>query len=618
MPISASPHALDDAKANRPLYLRVLAPTFIMVCLIALLGITSVKALSGVRAYVGGESLWSKARSTAVLHLTDYAVSREDVDYNAFEASLAVPLGDKRARLGMMQAEPDMPLIRQGLVAGGNHPDDVDVMIALFRHFGDQPMFKDAVQAWVEGDALMDQLQTQGHRLHDQVLRGALDAELDTTVAAIRQLNSQLAAQELRFRNDLSHAARLTETLLMGGILLMAALLLTGCIWIMHRSLKRQTQYQQTLRQVTARWELAAKVGGLGMYALDVDSDTVDLDARTAAMHGLAPVAITLPRDMLRERVVALNAGTARQQLEAGIKDGRPIKIQYQVRLDDGSIRHLEAMGSLNNNRQANEGRQLVAIVRDTTDEHLRLQLAAQRDAAQRVAQAQREFLARLSHELRTPLNAILGFAQLLNMDAQQRLSSVQKEQVQWIFDAGQQLLALVEDVLDLTKVEAGEISMSITAVPLQQVLRNSMNLVEGASKENQVTLWADLPEAPISVQADAQRLQQVFINLLTNGCKYNKPGGWLRVRVRQTSQLVSIDFQDDGIGLSATDCEQLFQPFKRVHVQERYIEGTGLGLYIVKQLLEHMGGQITVSSEPGQGSVFTVTLAQSPSSVSH
>src|SRR5690606_20384064 len=120
------------------------------------------------RAYVGGESLWSKARHEAVQHLRDYAVTRDEADYAAFEAALALPLGDQKAREEMLRREPDLAVARQGLIEGGNHPDDVDGMVSLFRRFGEQPALQEALNAWAHGDALLAQLRTTGQRLRQQ------------------------------------------------------------------------------------------------------------------------------------------------------------------------------------------------------------------------------------------------------------------------------------------------------------------------------------------------------------------------------------------------------------------------------------------------------------------
>jgi signal transduction histidine kinase len=177
------------------------------------------------------------------------------------------------------------------------------------------------------------------------------------------------------------------------------------------------------------------------------------------------------------------------------------------------------------------------------------------------------------------------------------------------MLEAGQQLLTMIEDVLDLTKVDAGEITITLQPVELAQVWRASASMVEGVRERYGVTFIDRLSGHDLWVCADPQRLMQVFINLLTNGCKYNRPGGHVVVESWVEEASVVLDFSDDGIGMSPQELTQLFQPFKRMAPMAENIEGTGLGLYIVKQLVERMNGRIEVSSQTDKGSRFTLRL---------
>ena len=166
-----------------------------------------------------------------------------------------------------------------------------------------------------------------------------------------------------------------------------------------------------------------------------------------------------------------------------------------------------------------------------------------------------------------------------------------------------------MEDVLDLTKVEAGEIRMNLQTVDVGPVLEASLTLLDGVAARYQVDFIDRLPETPLLVVADPQRLQQVFMNLLSNGCKYNRPGGHISIEGRQEGDEIVIDISDNGIGMAPEDAAQLFQPFKRVMSSSTYIEGTGLGLYIVRQLVERMRGEVTVDTRDRIGSCFTLRL---------
>ena len=597
--------------APRPwrLYLGLLAPSLAVVCLVALLAVTSVNVLAAVRAYVSGESLWSKARHEAFLHLLDYAQSRDPAYYARYEQALIVPLGDRQARQEMEQADPDMARIRTGFLQGGVHPDDIDGMVALFRRLGNQPLFRDALTAWVDGDALIDRLRESARQLQLQVERGDAPGALMPTLRQLRDINDQLTFTEKRFSASLATASRLTESLLVGSILLSAVLLSLLSVAVMRRSLTRQTAHQQALRAANDRWALAAAASEVGLFEVDIAQDLVHMDGRASALYGLGDQGVTIPRPEVRQMIDTQHRDSLRQGVDNSLHHGAALKTRHLTHGADGITRLLETTGQMDPG-SAENGSRLVGVVRDVTAEQAQTDLAAQRDAAKQVAEAQRIFLSRLSHELRTPLNAILGFAQLLQLDTGRTLTDNQTQQVQWILTAGQQLLVLVEDVLDLTKVEAGEIRMSLQTVELAPVLAASLTLLDGVATRYQVDFIDRLSgAAPLLAVADPQRLQQVFINLLSNGCKYNRPGGHVTIEGHREGDEVVIDISDNGIGMTPEGAAQLFQPFKRVVSSTTYIEGTGLGLYIVRQLVERMRGEVTVDTREGIGSCFTLRL---------
>ncbi|WP_290643490.1 sensor histidine kinase KdpD [Aquabacterium sp.] len=598
---------------SRRLYLYVLAPSVVVVGLVGCMAIVSVMLLGAVRAYVGGESLWSKARNEAVQHLRDYAASHDNTDYVLFEAALKVPLGDRRAREGMSQHTLDTPAIRAAFLDGGNHPDDIGGMITLFRQFGDRDLFKDSLTAWEEGDQLIAHLQAQGQALRLAIQGDASPAQIKAILQGIHQLNEALFQAEIRFSTNLARASRLTENLLVGATLLaMGALSLAGYL-IMRQGLRRQHRYQQDLARANRRLELAVVGAKLGLFELDADGTVVTLDAHAASLYGLPESPVTLPGRALLERVHPEDRRQADQTVQAALAGHHLFRLTVRVVLPGQTQpRYLETIGDLPDKGQ-DPSQRIVGVVRDVTQEQLRQQLFVERDAAEKVAHSQRHFLSRLSHELRTPLNAILGFAQLLSMDRQQPLHATQQRQVEWILDAGQQLLKLVEDVLDLSKVEAGEISIHPNRTELSGIVNASLVLVEAALQRYEVTIVNRIPAQRFHVMADSCRLQQVLVNLLSNGCKYNRPGGHIILDAQEEADQVCLVIADNGVGMTPEDAAILFHPFQRVQAMSAKVEGTGLGLYIVKQLVERMGGQVTVSSELNVGSRFVVRLPKAP-----
>ncbi len=592
-------------------YVSLLALPLIVVTLVTALAIVAVNVLGAARAYVGGESLWSKSRSEAVQHLLRYAESHDEADFQRFHTTLSVVQFNRVAREAMMRPDFDADLARSSFISAGNAPEDVGNMVSLFHYFGDLWLFKEARETWVRGDALIDQLRAQADQLHRVISGGEPDAQVRAAVARMMAVNAELQRAERHFSVTLGHTSRQTETLLISSLVAIACTLTLASLFQVRRVLIKQNEQQAALDAVSRSWELASKAAGLGMYEVDHATDTVTLDAKSAAMHGLPPQPHVVTRAVLRSMIFEEDARATRATVDNAINTGDPYTAVCRVRWPDQSVHAIEATGRLVHSNAPTATGRLVGVMRDVTDELARVETATKRDAAERVAQEQREFLSRLSHELRTPLNAILGFAQLLLLRADQLQPAV-AAQINMIFGAGKQLLALVEDVLDLSKVESGDIRVEQQEVDVCATLRACAALIEGQRAKLGISFIDTLPTGSLMAQADPQRLQQVFINLLTNACKYNRPDGQVVLAAHQDGDRVLIDITDTGIGLSETDAAQLFRPFKRV-ASGAHIEGTGLGLYIVKQLVERMHGHVSVRSEPGQGSCFTVTLPTQP-----
>lgn len=245
-------------------------------------------------------------------------------------------------------------------------------------------------------------------------------------------------------------------------------------------------------------------------------------------------------------------------------------------------------------------------ITRDITDRRAaEIALGTAREEAESASRAKSEFLSRMSHELRTPLNAILGFAQLLDMDS----SAGQRPQVGHILRAGQHLLGLINEVLDIARIEAGRLPLNVEPMPLAAVLHEALTLVSPMAADAGIHL-ASLPPLPSDsgVIADRQRLIQVLLNLLSNAIKYNRADGRVSIEVTIEQSRLRISVLDTGAGIAAHRLELLFKPFERLDADPR-VEGTGLGLALSKSLLEMMDGSLGVHSTPGSGSRFTLEL---------
>lgn len=228
---------------------------------------------------------------------------------------------------------------------------------------------------------------------------------------------------------------------------------------------------------------------------------------------------------------------------------------------------------------------------------------------------AKNEFLSRMSHELRTPLNAILGFAQLLELEVE---TADQRESVEQILRGGRHLLSLINEVLDLSRVESGTLALSLEPVATADILAETRSLVGTLAAARTIELSSPVPDAcPFHVRADRQRLTQALLNLAVNAVNYNRPSGTITFSCERTERgSVRIGVADTGQGIAPEDLDRLFTPFDRLGAEQTDVQGTGIGLALSKRLVELMGGTLTVESIVGEGSIFFIELeaADAPS----
>jgi len=322
-----------------------------------------------------------------------------------------------------------------------------------------------------------------------------------------------------------------------------------------------------------------------------VPQELLDAGDHTRIVDGMALQARD-PADFERRVTASLAAPEREGLLTFELSDGRVME------------RHTGA--------QRVEGHCVGMVVRwrDVTEQRRTAAAVAAREVAERANRAKSDFLARMSHELRTPLNAILGFADTLLIDDAPALHCSHRPHVGHIRVAGHHLLLLINDVLDVSRLEAGLMSVQAADLDAAAAVRGALlqlqPLAATAGVELQVTGGAD---APCMVRADPARLGQVLLNLLSNAVKYNRPGGHVRVALSSAAGRVRITVGDNGLGMDAAQVAALFQPFNRLGREASGVEGTGIGLVISRSLAELMAGSLQVRSSAGTGSEFTLEL---------
>lgn len=295
----------------------------------------------------------------------------------------------------------------------------------------------------------------------------------------------------------------------------------------------------------------------------------------------------------------------SREQFRAErVRQRREQTSTFDVRLVDG--RSLRVI-----NRQTAEGGTVKTIWDLTDDEQRAEELRVARSAAEAGSAAKSDFLSSMSHELRTPLNAILGFAQLLQRDKKEPLSARHKERVGQILKGGEHLLRLIDDVLDLSRIEAGAVSISTEPVSVVDVLDEAQRTLEPIAVRHGIVLGVEPPSRDLPmVSADRTRFVQILMNFGSNAIKYNREKGNVSFAVSTPSAgVVRIAVRDTGMGIPADKQDKLFQPFQRAGQETGPIEGTGIGLVITKKLALLMRGDVGFESASGDGSTFWVDL---------
>ena len=368
------------------------------------------------------------------------------------------------------------------------------------------------------------------------------------------------------------------------------------------------------LREAAERVALATRGAGIGTWETDLSAEFGWWDEQMFRLRGREPQAMPVSS---AERLAWVHPddreATAAEVREAIAAD-RPSNSSFRVIWPDGSVRWL-ASRSVPVRDDSGRTVRRIGINWDITDARAAAEAQQEIRLAQRESQAKSRFLARMSHELRTPLNAVLGFAQLLLADGPRQDAAMVRRRAEHIHAAGRHLLSLINDVLDLSSLESGERPLKRAPVPLQPLVESVLPLVETMAAQYRVELRTGTLDA--AVTADPMRLRQVLINLLSNGIKYNRLDGWVSVAAQAAGGRVYLRVEDSGRGMTPEQLQQVFEPFNRLGVEAEGIDGTGIGLAIVRASMERMGGRIEVQSTAGSGSCFTLVLdeAQAPAS---
>lgn len=491
----------------------------------------AMNTLSSVRAFVTGESVWSKAQKDAVISLHKYARTRDPKFYDSFKENVQIPLGDLKARQSMEKSPPDLTAARDGFLQGQVHPDDIPGIINLLLRFHGFSYVNKAIGIWKEGDEMTQELILQGDQLHQLIQKQASEREILASLDQVDALNDRLTVLEASFSYTLGEGSRWLENFLM------AVLILTVLV-----------------------------VEGTGLF-----------------------LTISFGRN-LSKGLSELN--------EAAHKVGEG---NFDVTVP---VRSGDEMGQLA------ESINLMA-------EHLS-NSAGHRVQAEHASQLKSLFLANMSHEIRTPLAAIIGFSKLLKDPA---LKDQERAQyVDIIHRTGEHLTRIINDILDLSKVEAGHLEIEKHNVNLKTLLDDlhvmMVSRVGGKAVHIEFNRRGIVPDI---IRTDSLRLRQILTNVLGNALKFTDHG-YVRMTYEVSGSQIVFTIKDTGVGIAPAQRRLLFQAFSQIDnsVTRKY-EGTGLGLVLSRKLAQLMGGDVVLEdSEPGKGCVFSIRVALEVPAGSH
>ncbi|NEQ75511.1 MAG: PAS domain S-box protein [Okeania sp. SIO2C9] len=385
-------------------------------------------------------------------------------------------------------------------------------------------------------------------------------------------------------------------------------------------------QAEDHLRELSTRLNLAVESAGIGIWEFDIIQNILIWDKRMYELYDITPSSFTNVREAWLNTLHPDDRAmveTASMQAWRGEKD---YNTEFRVVHPDGSIHFIKASALVQRNLQG-ESQRMIGINYDITEQkQAEATLKQTNEELARATRLKDEFLASMSHELRTPLNAILGMSEALQEEVFGTINEQQLKALQTIEDSGSHLLELINDILDVAKIESGRIELDYTQVSIYHLCQSSITFVKQLALKKRIQLETRLPENLPVLLVDERRIRQALINLLNNAVKFTPNGGriTLSVNLKQRplnpdvsdfpwQNYIQIAIIDTGIGITLENLKKLFQPFIQIDsALNREYNGTGLGLALVKRIVDLHGGQVGVTSEVGVGSCFTMDLPYS------
>lgn len=664
----------------RKLYFTVgIMAVLILFELIVLL--MAINTLSAIRAYISSEGVWSKAQKNAIYQLRKYARSCDFEDYRAYLRFMRVPQAIRNARqeliklkskqLGPVKLKPDLSIVRQGLIAGGSHPDDINTMMRLYSHFQFNPHIKKAFTLWEQADSSFAQLMPVGEDLHSKISSFSFSQqEIFDILSKLDYINDNLIEHENEFSYILGAGSRWFERFIL--ILVVIVVLSVEIIGILfsfslnksiHKGLNEINRASRFIAKgdfstrvlIYSKDEIGELAGSFNRMTNELEQNItarkeaekkqIEYDAKLRAEEKFRLVLEAAPNALIvvsREGIITLVNkqteklfGYTREELI-----GQPSEILVPARyrnkypfyrnvyFDNPVSRGMgighDFLGVDKNGREfpaevglspivTDDGIMVLSSIVDITERRKNENaLREAKEKAEELSRAKQEFLSIMSHDIRTPLNAVLAITRMM-MEENPKKS--QLDQLTTLKFSADNLLGLINNVLDFSKIEAGKIQFEKINFNIRYIVTGIINSFSFVASEKQLqlksTIDKDIPEI---ITGDPVRLSQILNNLINNAIKFTEAGSIsLNVRLISVNNVeVELLFEviDTGVGIEKSRQEQIFEWFTQAHsYTTRKYGGTGLGLTICKRLVELLGGRIFVESEVKKGTAFRFNL---------
>jgi len=427
------------------------------------------------------------------------------------------------------------------------------------------------------------------------------------------------------------------RTLILASIAVLIALLLLSMAIFLHLLARKNKKIQSTSDEMTNQAHAlestkkslneAQRLAKVGSWELDLLTNQLVWSDEIFHMFEVNKEQFGASYEAFLNTIHPEDLDMVNKAYSDSLVNRQPYEIRHRLKMSNGDIKYvnetcetsfddngkpLRSMGTVQDITELHKIETELSKHRDHLEKLVSertAELEIARDEAERANAIKSEFLARMSHELRTPMNAILGFGQILEMN-NEGFNEIQNANVREILDAGYHLLHLINEVLDLAKIESGKLHISIEDVPVDDVMQQCISLIQPQADASKIELIDNVSGQGHHVQADHTRLKQIIVNLLSNAVKYNCDNGCTTLDSEIIdNQRLRIHVTDTGQGLTEEEISTLFIPFERLNAVNN-IEGTGIGLVITKHLIEAMGGVIGVNSTPGEGCSFWIEIA--------